>query len=201
MGYLAKGVLQSVNDAVVASVENVGSVNFLLSGVPVGATVSFEGTSDGHTWSAVSATYGPTSAVSTTGSATGIYAVQAGNSLQIRARLSAITSGVFNVAATGVSATSTAVSPLPAGTNNIGFVTDSANIPVPGVTPLTVGTPATAGRSLAINCTVAGNVSMTFSDASTLTIPVSVGLTILPFAITTINASGTTATATYTNLK
>jgi len=72
---------------------------------------------------------------------------------------------------------------------------------VPGVIPLIVGVTATAGRSLAVNCTVAGNVSVTFSDAPSSTYPVSVGLNVFPFAVTKVNTSGTTATATYENWK
>lgn len=85
--------------------------------------------------------------------------------------------------------------------------TASATSPVPvvenaikGAVALAVGTPATAGRYLLINCTVAGNVSVTFSDTSTLVLPVGVGVQILPWAVTEINTSGTTATATYANL-
>lgn len=78
----------------------------------------------------------------------------------------------------------------------------SADGPVSGVASIapsnTVG--VQAGRQLLINCTVAGNVKVQFSDASTITIPVQVGLTILPWAATQIFVTGTTATATYYNL-
>lgn len=57
-----------------------------------------------------------------------------------------------------------------------------------------------AGRQLLINCTVAGNVKVKFSDGSTLTIPVTVGMTILPWAVILVFVTGTTATATYANL-
>ena len=73
--------------------------------------------------------------------------------------------------------------------------------PFYGATALTVGTAATAGRALRISCTAAGNVSVTYSDASTDTFPVNVGLSIIPGEFTTVNTSGTTATATYANLK
>ncbi len=73
-------------------------------------------------------------------------------------------------------------------------------IPIQGVVPLTVGTAAAAGRGLRIICTTAGNVAIQFVNGSTDTIPVSVGLTILNFAVTEILSSGTTATATYANL-
>ena len=72
---------------------------------------------------------------------------------------------------------------------------------VQGSVALTVGTIYAAARQLFINCTVAGNVSVTFTDASTLVIPVVVGITTLSWAVTAVNTSGTTATATYANLK
>jgi hypothetical protein len=62
---------------------------------------------------------------------------------------------------------------------------------------MTVGTTYAPGRSLWINCTVAGNVAVTFFDGSTLIFAVSVGPSMLPFAVTEVNSSGTTATATY----
>jgi hypothetical protein len=43
-------------------------------------------------------------------------------------------------------------------------------------------------------------VKVAFFDGSTLVIPVNVGITILPFAVTEIVSSGTTATATYAQL-
>ena len=56
------------------------------------------------------------------------------------------------------------------------------------------------GRQFLIACTVAGNVKVAFSDSSTLTIPVAVGLSILPWAVIQVFVTGTTATATYANL-
>ena len=79
-------------------------------------------------------------------------------------------------------------------------VTDASNLPFTGVVAMTKGTTYAAGKSLYVNCTVAGNVSVTFYDGSTLTFPVNVGITIMPFAVTQVNKSGTTATATYANL-
>lgn len=69
-----------------------------------------------------------------------------------------------------------------------------------GVTAMTVGTVYAPGRSLYINATGPGNVKVAFFDGSTLVIPVNVGITILPFAVTEIVSSGTTATATYAQL-
>lgn len=66
---------------------------------------------------------------------------------------------------------------------------------------LSVGTPSTAGRALAINCTVSGNVAVTLADGSTMTFAVVAGFFTVPFSVTQVNTSGTTATATYWNLR
>lgn len=80
-------------------------------------------------------------------------------------------------------------------------VFDANNAPYSGVVPLTPGTPtASVGRSLGIVCTVAGNVAMTLQDGSIYVVPVAVEFQTLPFAVTQVNTSGTTATATYANL-
>lgn len=80
-------------------------------------------------------------------------------------------------------------------------VYDANNAPYSGVVALTPGTPtASLGRSIGIVCTVAGNVSLTLQDGSTYVVPVAVGFQTLPFAVTQVNTSGTTATATYANL-
>jgi hypothetical protein len=55
------------------------------------------------------------------------------------------------------------------------------------------------GRRLAVKCTVAGNVNVTLLDGSTETVPVLVGLTLLPLAVVKVNSATTTATATYSN--
>lgn len=70
-----------------------------------------------------------------------------------------------------------------------------------GVVAMTLDTSYTARRSVGANCTVAGNMSVTFADASTLTVPVAVGWQTFPFAVTAVNTSGTTATCSYSNLK
>lgn len=57
------------------------------------------------------------------------------------------------------------------------------------------------GRQIAINCTVAGDVKLGFADGSTLIIPVSVGLTVLSWAIMQVFVTGTSATASYANLQ
>lgn len=68
---------------------------------------------------------------------------------------------------------------------------------VAGVVPMTVGTSYPASRALLAVCTVAGNISATFLDGSTLTFPAVVGLNNFPFAVTLVSAS--TATCTYYN--
>jgi hypothetical protein len=74
-------------------------------------------------------------------------------------------------------------------------------VPVSGVGAMTPDVATTAGRGVQIICTVAGNVSLTFTDTSIQVIPVAVGLTRLPDAVTTLNSSGTTATVTCQILK
>jgi hypothetical protein len=61
------------------------------------------------------------------------------------------------------------------------------------------GAAVSPGRAVAVNCTVAGNVTFTFADTSSLTVPVATGLTILRLSVT--GASAATATATYAVLK
>ncbi|MCY0854355.1 hypothetical protein [Cupriavidus sp. D39] len=98
----ASGTLQSVNDAVQLATDSLGSVDFALAGTPVGATVAFEGTSDGTTWYAMKAyPKVPGSAGSTTANAAGSYNVTVGGAAKVRARLTAITSGSFTCVANG----------------------------------------------------------------------------------------------------
>jgi hypothetical protein len=85
------------------------------------------------------------------------------------------------------------------GTTNAVYDTQSA--PFQGAVSMTAGTTYAAQRSVGVLCTVAGNVAMTMADASIITLPVAVGWNTFPFAATAINSSGTTATATYYNLK
>ena len=88
-------------------------------------------------------------------------------------------------------------SPLQAG----GAVSDAQSAPFAGAVAMTVGTTYAAQRSVGVNCTAAGNVEFQFLDGSTLTLPIYVGWQTFPFACTQIVTSGTTATATYFNLK
>lgn len=71
------------------------------------------------------------------------------------------------------------------------------------ITPTnTVPSPAVPlSSTLAVVCTVAGNVKVGFMDGSVLSFPVVVGLTLLPFRIAQVFVTGTTATAVYTGLK
>jgi hypothetical protein len=82
---------------------------------------------------------------------------------------------------------------------------DAYNAPFQGVVAMTVGTTYGAQRSIGINCTASGNVSLTLSDASTVVLPVTGyaagAWQTFPFAVTAVNTSGTTATCTYYNLK
>ena len=71
---------------------------------------------------------------------------------------------------------------------------------VTGAVAMTVGTSYTAADGIMINCTVSGNVSMTLYNNTTIIVPVNVGLSILPFSVTSVTTANTTATATYSNL-
>jgi len=84
---------------------------------------------------------------------------------------------------------------------NIPVVADAQSAPFEGATAMTVGTSYTAARSVLANCTVAGNVSLTLLDGSTVVWAVPTGATLLRVAATAVNTSGTTATCTYYNLK
>ncbi len=73
--------------------------------------------------------------------------------------------------------------------------------PFQGVVVMTPDQAQTAQRAIRINCTVAGNVSLTYVDGSKDTIPVAVGLNYIAGAFTTVNSAGTSATATYANMR
>ena len=91
----------------------------------------------------------------------------------------------------------TTASPLPAADGN--------NAAFQGVVAMTNNTAAyAAARSIGFNCTVGGNVIVTFPDASTLQVPVTTGWQTFPFAATewtTTGVSGVAATCTAVNLK
>ncbi len=98
----SNGTLANVNDVVQLATDSLGSVDFALAGTPVGATVAFEGTSDGTNWYAMKAyPKVPGAAGSTTANAAGSYNVTVGGAARVRARLTAITSGSFVVVANG----------------------------------------------------------------------------------------------------
>lgn len=80
----------------------------------------------------------------------------------------------------------------------------SAGSPLPTSEPsyqaasaIALDAPFAAPRAIAVVAQGAGNVAFRFADASTITVPVSAGLTILPFAATQILAGGTTAAASF----
>ncbi len=95
---------------------------------------------------------------------------------------------------------STAALPLPAGAATDATLT-ALERPYQGIVPMTVGTTYPAQRALRINCTSAGNVSVTYADGSVDVLPMNVGLSYVAGAFTAVNSSGTTATATYANVK
>ncbi|WP_168793617.1 hypothetical protein [Paraburkholderia aromaticivorans] len=141
----ASGTLSTVNSAVTLATDTLGSVDFALAGSPVGATVAFEATSDGTNWVASKAypKGGTGAAGSTTAAAAGVYNVSAGGAKQVRARLSAITSGSFTVVANGTAA------PAHVGVKN-GNAADLQ------VTSTPVPASATPDRSGTINGAVSG---------------------------------------------
>ena len=79
-------------------------------------------------------------------------------------------------------------------------VSDSQSAAFQGAVAMTIGTTYAAQRSVGVLCTVAGNMSLTLANGSTITLPVYQGWQTFPFAATAINSSGTTATAIYYNL-
>jgi hypothetical protein len=101
----AGGNLAAVGNVVTVATDSLGSVDFALTNgapPPVGASVAFEATSDGTNWYAVKAyPKVPGAAGSTTANAAGSYNVTVGGAKQVRARLTAITSGSFVVVANG----------------------------------------------------------------------------------------------------
>jgi hypothetical protein len=69
-----------------------------------------------------------------------------------------------------------------------------------GAVTITPGTDQPPRRGIAIVCTSSGTVRLRLADGSELPVPVSTGLTILPFQVSTVVPTGTTATASYANL-
>jgi hypothetical protein len=81
-------------------------------------------------------------------------------------------------------------------------VADSQSAPFLGAVAMTVGTTYAAGRSVRVFPTVSGNVEFQFADGSTLVEPVFANMPqTFPYSVTMIVAAGTSATATFFNLK
>ena len=78
---------------------------------------------------------------------------------------------------------------------------DANSAPFGGEVSLTPGTPIAAGRSLKVVCTSAGVVQVEYPDSSTGLWPVVPGTQTLPVAAINIVSGGTTAVASYFNLK
>lgn len=82
-------------------------------------------------------------------------------------------------------------------------VSDSQSAGFGGVVAITPGTPVAAQRTLGYICTVAGNITLTLADTSTITLPIAVAggnFQTLPFAVTNVALGGSTA-GTFWNLK
>jgi hypothetical protein len=167
MGILATGTLQTVGDVQAVRVEGHSHVVFTLTGVPVGASVAFETTTDGHTWAATTAA-GPAGTVVAASSA-GDYTVVAGSAiLGVRVRLTAITSGSFHVLANG-------------------------QVPVAGSTPAVGGSgPTHAGGDVPDPGPVAGTTRFLREDA-TWAIPPGGGAAVNVAAATTVTTQAALA--------
>ena len=72
--------------------------------------------------------------------------------------------------------------------------------PYHGAQPIAIDTDLPPGRAILIDCAVAGRVSLKLADDSELSLPAGAGLSILPLAVKTVLAAGTTATASYASL-
>lgn len=78
---------------------------------------------------------------------------------------------------------------------------DPNNAAFQGVVVMTVGVVYPVQRSVGILATISGNVTFEFTDNSTINLPVFAGWQTFPFACKEIVSSGTTATASYYNMK
>ena len=83
--------------------------------------------------------------------------------------------------------------------NGVMKTADASNAAFATATALTAGSTYTAGRSVGINCTTAGNITLTTSGGSAITLPISVGWNTYPFAVTSFSwpASGAGAGSVY----
>jgi hypothetical protein len=69
-----------------------------------------------------------------------------------------------------------------------------------GATPIVADVEQPAGRGVAIVTRTGGDAALKLADGSVIVLPVTAGLAILPFAVTTVVAAQTTALATFVNL-
>lgn len=69
-----------------------------------------------------------------------------------------------------------------------------------GVVAIVPGIDQAPQRAVAVACSVAGTLVLKLADDSTIALPVTPGLAILPFAAKTVATGGTTATAICSNL-
>ena len=76
-------------------------------------------------------------------------------------------------------------------------VSDRAYVGAVAIMPDVPGIP---GRALAIDCSRGGRVTLVLADASQLSVSVAAGLSILPFAVSTVLSSGMTAAASFASL-
>ncbi|MET1755143.1 hypothetical protein ABVV53_06705 [Novosphingobium sp. RD2P27] len=89
-----------------------------------------------------------------------------------------------------------------AGADGAALVSRSTPLPTSepsyhGAAAITPDVEFAPARAIAVVAIGSGDVAFRFADASTIVVPVSAGLTILPFAATQVLASGTTAAASF----
>lgn len=154
-----------------------GTATLQVTGTFVG-TITFEGTANGTDYVSVSANTLGATTIGTTTTGTGIFRIAVAGLTNIRARISAYTSGSITVlgratnaphfAKTTTVANAVTLAALPAGTNNIGDV-DVLTVPAP-LSTTGNGTAATALRvTLASDTTGVIPTVTTVSTVSTLT--------------------------------
>lgn len=72
--------------------------------------------------------------------------------------------------------------------------------PLTTATALSADATVSPGTQFVINCTSEGDVKVDLSGGGSITIAVAVGTTILPWAVTKLYSTGTTATVTCYNM-
>lgn len=105
--------------------------------------------------------------------------------------------------ATGTSAAGTTVYACnPVGPSNPLDTADQSGAAFASATTMTAGgSTVAAGRSVELLCSGAGNVSFQLGGAAHIVaVPASPYSYTLPYSVTAVNSSGTTATCTYANL-